>query len=371
MLYLGTMSGTSMDGIDIAAVETDGDAVPGFGPVGQRAYTSDERALLVRAIEDARTIQTRSDRPGAVAEAEAMVTDAHVALIAAFLRDNAIPPGTVAALGFHGQTVLHRPELRLTVQIGDGQTLADRTGLKTVWDLRAADVADGGQGAPLVPVYHRALVRAGRIQSPCVVVNLGGVGNVSYIDGETLIAFDTGPANALVDDWMLRHKGVAMDVGGVTAATGRVHEDRIWTALEAPFFGLPPPKSVDRHDFDGLAAALTGGLSVEDGAATLTAFTAASMARAAGDMPQPPGTWVITGGGARNPTLMAMLAGRLPGRVQSASDFGWQTEHIEAQAFGYLAARSLGGLPLTFPGTTGVAVPTCGGIVSEPAGLNS
>ncbi|MEM8876803.1 MAG: anhydro-N-acetylmuramic acid kinase [Pseudomonadota bacterium] len=369
MLYLGTMSGTSMDGIDIAAIETDGDAVSGFGPVAQRAFEAKERALLVRAIEDAKGLKVREARPGALAEAEAMVTDAHVVLVAEFLRENEIHPESVSAVGFHGQTVLHRPEAQLTVQIGDGAALASRTGLRTVWDLRAADVAAGGQGAPLVPIYHRALVRNVRVETPCAVVNLGGVGNVSYVDGETLLAFDTGPANALVDDWMLRNAGVAMDINGATASKGRVQEDRIATALDAPYFALSPPKSVDRYDFDSLVDGLTEGLSVEDGAATLTAFSAACMARAVEHLPHAPETWVMTGGGARNPTFMAMLADRLPGSVYAASHFGWQTEHIEAQAFAYLAARSLRGLPLTFPGTTGIATPMTGGVVSEPASV--
>jgi anhydro-N-acetylmuramic acid kinase len=228
-------------------------------------------------------------------------------------------------------------------------------------------VEAGGQGAPLVPAYHRALAAFAALDPPAVIVNLGGVGNVSYIDGETFIAFDTGPANALVDDWMMRHRGVAMDLDGAVAASGRIIEDRVNIALNDPYFDKLPPKSVDRHDFDRLGAALTEGLSIEDGAATLTAYSAACMARAVEHFPAPPQTWIMTGGGAHNPTLMSMLADRLSGSVRSASELGWNTEHIEAQAFAYLAARSLRGLPLTFPGTTGVPSPMRGGIVSDPA----
>jgi anhydro-N-acetylmuramic acid kinase len=367
MWYLGLMSGTSMDGIDIAALKTDGETIESFGPTGQRAYTAQERALLTEAMADAQAVTDRSARPGCLAEAEAMITHVHAGLIAQFLQQEEIEPRDVAAVGFHGQTLLHRPEKHLTIQIGDGDALADQTGMRVVWDMRAADVAAGGQGAPLVPVYHRALAVKSSVALPCVIVNLGGVANVTFITASEMIAFDTGPANALMDDWMLQRTGVPMDRDGAAAAAGRVWQDRVDTALNHPFLSLTPPKSVDRHDFDKAATSLTEGLSTEDGAATLAAFSVACLARARAHLPEPPLAWIMTGGGARNPTIVHMLGEALaPARVHAAESLGWETEFVEAQAFAYLAARSLKGLPLTYSGTTGVDRPLTGGRLSDP-----
>jgi anhydro-N-acetylmuramic acid kinase len=366
VLYLGLMSGTSMDGIDIAALRTDGSTIEGFGPVGQRAYSADERGLLSRAMIDAQGLTDRAARTGVLADAEGMITKAHAELVARFLHDNSISISDVCAVGFHGQTVLHRPEKRLTVQIGEGASLAELTGVPVVWDMRAADVAAGGQGAPLVPVYHQALALGAQLKSPWVIVNLGGVGNVTYGDDKTLLAFDTGPANALLDDWMQRHTGDPIDRDGKAAAEGRVAKARIVEALQHPFLDQPPPRSADRHDFDVAAARLTEGLSLQDGAATLTAYSAACLEAAVRHFPMTPESWVITGGGARNPVLMQMLSEMLPGAILKAESLGWQAEYIEAQAFAYLAARSLKGWPLTFPGTTGVNAPLTGGLVSKP-----
>ena len=365
MIAIGTMSGTSLDGVDVALIETDGETVQRFGPTGFRPYSDDERALLRRALADATGLTRREDRPGALAAAEQLVTDAHAAAVATFVSDHAIKPADIAAVGFHGQTVWHRPQARLTVQIGDGQRLARRLGMPVVFDLRGADVAAGGQGAPLVPVYHRALVRMQSAPAPVVVVNIGGVGNISYIDGETLIACDTGPGNALLDDFMLKMTGEAVDRDGATAARGRVDDAWIAHALALPFFGKPPPKSLDRNDFASLQ--LPSAISREDGAATLTALTAASIAAVARHLPRPPADWIVAGGGANNPTLMRMLADQVaPAKVVRAADLGWQSDAIEAQAFAFLAVRSLKGLPLTFPATTGTPRPLTGGVLAKP-----
>lgn len=361
---IGLMSGTSLDGVDIALIETDGETVAAFGPTGYRAYGDAERALLREALAAASSLTDRTARPGIVAEAERLVTQAHAGAVEDFLRQHDLPRGSIDVVGFHGQTVLHRPEARLTVQIGDGGALARALKLPVVHDLRAADVAAGGQGAPLVPVYHRALVKMAECAQPVVVVNIGGVANVTYVDNDVLIACDTGPGNALLDDFMLRRTGVAIDRGGEYAARGRPDPDWIARAMAHPFFAARPPKSLDRNAF---AAFNVEGMSVEDGAATLTAFTAISIARIAARLPARPKSWIVVGGGANNPTLMHMLGGEVaPAGLLTGHDLGWSGDAIEAQAFAFLAVRSLKGLPLTFPGTTGVGAPLGGGVLSKP-----
>lgn len=363
MKAIGTMSGTSLDGVDVALLETDGEILRAFGPTGYRAYREDERALLRNALSDAANLIERNARPGALADAEAMLTQAHNDAIRQFMHSHGIAPDDIDVVGFHGQTALHRPERALTVQLGDGAALARSLGRPVVFDFRAADVAAGGQGAPFVPVYHRALTRSRALAEPLVVVNIGGVANVTYIEGETLIACDTGPGNALLDDFMLKTAGRAMDVDGAIAARGR--PDRAWIAhaLALPFFARPAPKSLDRNDFAELG---TPSGSVEDVAATLTDFTAAALADAVKLLPKAPTMWIVAGGGAHNPTLVGNLAARVaPAQVMLAKTFGWQGDAIEAQAFAFLAVRSLKGLPLTFPGTTGVASPLGGGVLAK------
>jgi anhydro-N-acetylmuramic acid kinase len=361
---LGLMSGTSLDGIDAALIETDGERVGRFGPVGYRRYAEGERDLLRRALAAATALTDRNARPGVLTKAEALVTQAHAEAVEDFLRAHAIARGDIAVVGFHGQTVLHRPERRLTVQIGDGAALARRIGVPVVYDLRAADVAAGGQGAPLVPVFHRALVENLHRPHPIAVLNIGGVANVTYIDGADLIACDTGPGNALIDDFMMARSGVPCDRDGAAAARGRIDEGWLAVALAHPFFAAPPPKSLDRNAFASLDAS---GLSLEDGAATLTAFTAGAVAAVVPQLPRTPRCWIVAGGGARNATLTRMLAERLaPATVEAAQTLGWSSDAIEAQAFAFLAVRSLNGLPITFPGTTGAPGPMTGGSIARP-----
>jgi anhydro-N-acetylmuramic acid kinase len=362
---LGLMSGTSLDGIDAALIESDGERVARFGPVGYRPYAENERNLLRRALAAATALTDRAARPGVLAEAEALVTQAHAQAVDDFLRAQRLDRKEISVVGFHGQTVLHRPERRLTVQIGDGAALARRIGVPVVSDLRAADVAAGGQGAPLVPVFHRALVANLQRPHPVAVLNIGGVANVSYIDGTNdLVACDTGPGNALLDDFMMAKSGAPCDRDGATAAHGQVDERWLAAALAHPYFVAPPPKSLDRNAFASLDAS---GLSIADGAATLTAFTVAAVAAVVPLLPRPPRSWIVAGGGARNPTMMRMLAERLaPASVEAAQTLGWSSDAIEAQAFAYLAVRSLNGLPITFPGTTGAPRPMTGGISARP-----
>jgi anhydro-N-acetylmuramic acid kinase len=361
---LGLMSGTSLDGVDVAMIETDGKRVKAFGPSSYRPYTDGERRLLLQALTEAVHLEAREARPGILLEAERVVTVAHAEAVASFKAQNRIASEDIDIVGFHGQTVLHRPANKMTVQIGDAAVLARAIHIPVMHDFRAADVAAGGQGAPLVPVYHRALAQSLEREGPTVVLNIGGVSNITYIDGETLIACDTGPGNALIDDFMQRSIGQRFDTDGKLAAQGTIDERWIAQSLSLPFFTLPPPKSLDRNDFGKLILADS---SPANGAATLTAFTAAAIARIVPLLPQAPKSWVVAGGGARNLTMMRMLREQLaPAVVQSADALGWSTDSIEAQAFGFLAARGLKGLPLSYPATTGVPIPMTGGIVARP-----
>jgi anhydro-N-acetylmuramic acid kinase len=367
VLAIGLMSGTSQDGVDVALLDTDGDVIAQFGATACRPYTKAERTLLRRATAAAENLSERSARPDLVAQAEALVNDAHAEAVQSFLTANDLTADNVAAVGFHGQTLLHRPDRGLTVQIGDGHSLASKLGIPVVYDFRAADVAAGGQGAPLAPIFHRALVRQSGREAPIAVLNLGGVANVTFIDGDELIACDTGPGNALLDDFLRLQTGVPLDTDGRKAAAGTVDEAVVARLLAHPFFALPPPKSLDRNDFRGWAGDALDGIGVEKGAATLTALTAAAVARIVPHLPRPPKTWIVAGGGARNPTLMRMLAERLaPAQLLSAHAAGWSVDALEAQAFAYLAVRSLRGLPISFPGTTGVPRPLTGGVLARP-----
>jgi anhydro-N-acetylmuramic acid kinase len=361
---LGLMSGTSLDGVDVALIETDGRRVSALGPSGYRPYTDTERGLLRQALYEAADLPDRAARPGCLREAERVVTSAHAEAVAAFTAQHRMRFDDIDIVGFHGQTVLHRPEKKLTVQIGDAPTLAKLIHVPVMYDFRAADVEAGGQGAPFVPVYHRALAQSLDWEGPTVVVNIGGVANITYIDGDTLIACDTGPGNALLDDHMFRRMNQRFDTEGRTAALGKVDAAWIARALQMPFFSLPPPKSLDRNDFAGLKL---GDMPPEDGAATLTAFTVAAIARVVSLLPKEPKNWIVAGGGARNLTMLRMLRECLqPATVRAADTLGWASDAIEAQAFGFLAARGLKGLPLSYPATTGVPFPMTGGIIVRP-----
>lgn len=359
---LGLMSGTSMDGIDVALVDTDGDRELRQGPAASYAYPAEIKVKLRAALAEARGLRAREERPGSMAEVEHALTELNADAVERFLRANGIDKGQVDVIGYHGQTVLHDPERRLTVQLGDGRLLAERTGVDVVFDLRAADVAAGGQGAPLVPIYHRGL--AAKVpELPAAFLNIGGVANVTWIGaGGRMLAFDTGPGNALIDDWVLAHTGAAHDAGGALAARGRCDEDALQELLTSNYFGKPPPKSLDRDDFTSKPV---NGLSVEDGAATLTAFTATAIGRAREHMPEEPRLWVVCGGGRKNRTLMGMIAAQVANAVVPSEALGLDGDFIEAQAWAYLAVRSALRLPITFPETTGAPAPMTGGILLD------
>lgn len=360
LVVLGLMSGTSLDGIDAALIATDGETVAAFGPARTVPYGAAARARI-------RAVFGRADRDAdEVRAAERELTDLHAAAIADLL--TGAPPEWrgVGLIGFHGQTLFHAPDRGVTVQIGDGARLARITGVPVVSDFRSRDVAAGGQGAPLVPAYHRALVAAWRDRpsGAVAVLNVGGVANLTLVteDGG-MLAFDTGPGNALLDDWAALHTGQPCDVDGALASRGRIDEAWLAAALDHPYFRLPPPKSLDRNAF---VPPPPDRMSAADGAATLAALTVRAVGLARDRLPEIPAAWVVCGGGRRNPVLMAGFAAELGTPVIAAEDAGWDGDALEAQAFAFLAARARRGLPYSYPGTTGVAAPVCGGRIDLP-----
>jgi anhydro-N-acetylmuramic acid kinase len=360
---LGLMSGTSLDGIDVALLETDGEECVRRGPSMTIPYSDSQRTLLRQALADATQIRSRTDRPGVLAQAERELTQWHADAVQQFSKETGVSHSVIDIIGFHGQTVTHRPHERLTVQIGDGKHLAQTLGIPVAYDLRAADVAAGGQGAPLVPIYHQALV-SGLSERPIAVINIGGVANITYIgaSGE-MIAFDTGPGNALIDDWMKKHTGAARDEGGQLAATGRVDEATVAQFLGDGYFEQPCPKSLDRNSFSNID--LTG-LTAADGAATLVAVTARSISKATRLLPKEPALWIICGGGRHNLSIMQSLSSLLP-NVKTAEDCNLNGDSMEAEAWAYLSVRCLKKLPISFPTTTGAPKPMSGGIIALPS----
>ncbi len=382
---IGLMSGTSMDGIDAAIIKTDGQKqIKKLNMTGFRAYSEDERELLRETIKRAAVL---FDQYGADAipgkkggpaknstelskfmhlsgKAHDLVTRTHEEVVEDVLQKYDLSPADIDVVGLHGQTVLHRPLQKFTLQLGYGEILADRLAIPVVADMRQADIIAGGQGAPLVPVYHQALVKQAGLELPVAVLNVGGVANVTYVGTEDeLIAFDTGPGNALIDDWVKKNGAGDMDQGGEIASKGRVKESVLAALLNNSYFSQEPPKSLDRNHF---SLERLEDMSLEWGAMTLTSFTALAASRADFFFPAPPKKWVICGGGVHNPILMAEFQKRLSGEILSAEDLGWSSDFMEAEAFAYLAVRSLKSLPLTFPGTTGVEQPQTGGVMFEP-----
>lgn len=353
---LGTISGTSADGIDLAWIETDGRTVARFGPAETASYRPETRRRVLDAA--ARKGSGREAWP----EIAAAVTRDHAEAILTFLAQHDLSPDAVV---FHGQTVWHDPARGETVQLGDPQALATDLNVPVIGDVRLADMAAGGQGAPLVPVYHQALAKTlvGESLEPLCFLNIGGVSNLTYIEGDRLLAFDIGPGNAFLDDWIHKHGAGDYDAGGEISARGKVDEDRLRTALTHPFLSAPGPKSLDRYSFSGEFAE---GLSLEDGAATLLAFTAEAIAASEKLLPQVPKLWLVCGGGRHNPVLMKALSERLAGQVVSADEYRIDGDALEAQAMAFLGARLKASLPTTFPGTTGVSQPVVGGELFMP-----
>ncbi len=355
-----------MDGVDVALLETDGETIRAFGPALSLPYSDADREVLREALALARSMSDCGARPGMVGKADSIITTRHAEAIEILRAEHGLRHKDIDLIGFHGQTILHKPESGLTIQIGNAALLASRLGRPVVHDFRAADVAAGGQGAPLAPVFHRALAqRAGR-PTPIAFLNLGGVANVTHIAGDgELIAFDTGPASALIDDWVQERTGAPYDEDGRLALAGQVDAARLTRLLADPYFALPAPKSIDRDHFATLAGEVLDGLGLEDGAATLSAFTVESIVQAMTHLPSVPLSWIASGGGVHNQSIMEGLRRRLEAEVFAAHDLGFEADFIEAQAFGFMAVRSLRGLPITYPGTTGVAEPLTGGMLAR------
>ncbi|MGD1015434.1 MAG: anhydro-N-acetylmuramic acid kinase [Roseiarcus sp.] len=352
---IGAISGTSMDGIDVALIRSDGRARVETGPGATFPYPSDVSAALREIVADPERAR------GPLAELERAVTDAHVAAIRAFLQRFAIDPRSVAAVGLHGQTVLHRPREKVTRQLGDGARAARALGIDVVADFRAADVAAGGEGAPLMPLYHAAICAG--MERPLTILNWGGVGNVTYLGARgEIIAFDAGPANALIDDFVAKRLGVGYDKGGALAAAGRADRDLVARFMRDEYFDRAPPKSLDRNHFHRLAGAVQS-LGDADGAATLAAFTVEATAAAERHFPAKAPRWLVCGGGRRNLTLTRALAARLVARIEPIEAIGYDGDVVEAQGFAYLALRSRQGLPISLPTTTGAPRPLIGGVL--------
>lgn len=365
---LGLMSGTSLDGVDAAVIETDGVTIAGFGRAGFRPYSDNETGLLHAALGQ------WQDGPD-VGDATALSVAAHAALAQDF------PEAEV--IGYHGQTLAHDPRGRGTHQAGDGAALACRLNRTVVWDFRSEDVRQGGEGAPLVPFFHWACadwaVRAGRLDpAPVAFLNLGGVGNLTWVDPGALapeapgacLAFDSGPANAPLNDLMRQRLRRERDEGGALALSGQIDETIIQQFLSHAFFHRPPPKSLDRDDFSALSQAVTR-LSDADAAATLTAAAAAAVVAGMSWLPRMPARLLVCGGGRHNQAMMRALNDRLvladiPMTVAPVEKIGLDGDMLEAQAFGWLAARVIKGLPTSAPETTGVPHPVCGGRISHP-----
>ncbi|WP_075289151.1 anhydro-N-acetylmuramic acid kinase [Pararhizobium arenae] len=364
---IGLMSGTSLDGIDVALLRTDGESVVERGPSIGLAYDGHFRERLKQALVEARNIAARTDRPGDLFAVERNLTLRHAVAVSDFLHRQGLEADAIDVIGFHGQTVLHRPDQALTVQLGDGQLLADLTGIPVVYDMRANDMLHGGQGAPLIPVYHAALARSLGDGPATVFVNIGGISNLTFIGADAeLVAFDSGPGNTLIDQWVERHTGSAFDAGGEIASRGKVLSPLADRYLGHSFFSANRRRSLDRNDF---VAPASSEANLEDGARTLAFVTAAAILKSASHLPERPKRYVISGGGRHNGTIMADLAdlaGRDGAQVVSAEDIGFDGDAMEAEAWAYLAVRSERGLPLTFPGTTSVAVPVTGGVLVKP-----
>ena len=365
---IGLMTGTVLDGmIDIAAIRTDGTAIFEFGPWTLTPYPTDIRALLADAVAAALEWRFEGDEPAIFREAEQALTRAQSEAVAIFLAVHKMQSSDIAAIGFHGQTVLHRAPVTGrkgdTRQLGDGQLMAEILGIDTVYDFRTADMRAGGQGAPLSASYHVALLRRIGADASTAALNLGGVGNITWWDGaDHFEAFDTGPANGPLNDWIKRHGGGEMDMDGAIALSGKVDEERLAKLLDHRYFGAPHPKSLDRYDF---TADMANGLSLADGAATLTAFTAGAVGRGLDLLPIRPSRLIVCGGGRKNPAIMAAIAQRAKVEAILAEAVGWRGDAVEAECFAYLAVRRLAGLPISFPMTTGVPEPIEGGRVAR------
>ena len=367
MRVLGFMTGTSLDAVDMAVLETDGETISAFGPAGERKLTDATRDIMLEATKQALTWARGTAEPAIFADAATAGAEEHFAAAEEFLAANSLKWSDIDLIGMHGQTVLHeRPQpdrLGRTMQLGDAGLLARKSGVPVAHDFRTADVAAGGEGAPLAPIYHLARAVASGLSAPLAVLNIGGVANVTFWSGgDEIAAFDTGPGNGMID-LMVQARGAGrFDDKGRYASVGRVNEGVLAGLLGHPYFAAPPPKSLDRFDF---SLEPLEPLELEDAAATLVAFMAEAVRLGFAMMGETPTELIVCGGGRHNPEIMKALAARLPMPVKTAEDHGWRGDSIEAEAFAYLAARCAKGLPISFPKTTGVPRPMTGGRIVE------
>ena len=368
MRVLGFMTGTSLDAVDMAVLETEGEAISAFGPAGERRLSEATREIMLEATKQALAWPRGAPEPAIFAQAARAGAEEHLAAAQDFLAANDLTWADIDLIGMHGQTVLHeRPRdgvVGRTVQLGDAALLARRTGVPVAHDFRTADVAAGGEGAPLAPIYHLARAQAAGLETPLAVLNIGGVANVTFISREGEIsAFDTGPGNGMIDLLVQGRGAGRFDDQGRYASVGRVNEGILAGLLGHAYFQAPPPKSLDRFDFsiEPLEAC-----ELEDAAATLVAFMAEAVRLGFEMLGEAPREVVVCGGGRHNPQIMQALADRLPAPVKAAEHHGWRGDAIEAEAFAYLAARCARGLPISFPRTTGVRWPMTGGRIVKP-----
>lgn len=366
---IGLMSGTSCDGIDAALLRTDGVNILSRGPNSFLPFTLAEQEEIRAVMKNVAACEGKNARLTAAMKVEDLITAKHIEAVEKFFSSFDLNAEDVDVIGFHGQTMFHDPDEFYSIQIGDGAALAKALGIPVVYDFRSEDMRMGGQGAPLVPVYHRALVRQAEMELPVAIVNIGGVANVTYVvgtqdinnnDGGDMLAFDTGPGNALLNDWVEKHTGEKMDFSGRYASAGTVNDEIVNRFLSQDYFEVTPPKSLDRNsfeipDFDGL--------SLEDGAATLTEITVRSIAHAMKFMDSLPRQWIVVGGGALNDEMVHRLECILDMELTNSKNIGWDADFMEAEAFGFLAVRHLAQLPISFPSTTGVKKSSCGGLL--------
>lgn len=363
---IGLMTGTVLDGnIDVALIKTDGHRIVEFGEYSLEPYKPQTVDLLREAVEQALQWQFAGEQPMLFAQAEKQLTIEQCAAVSALIKQADLTPNDIAVVGFHGQTVLHRaPTQQLvgaTCQLGDGALMANRLGITVVNDFRSEDMCLGGQGAPLCGIYHQALLQALESHGETAVLNLGGIGNISYWDGnDTLIAFDTGPANAPINDYMQQCNLGDMDFNGALAAQGTVNEAKLRELLTHDYFNKPYPKSLDRFDFSWR---LASDETPANGAALLTALCGAAVGKALDLLPIRPKRLIVCGGGRRNPSLLNAISHRAGVITDVAENVGWRGDAIEAECFAFLAARRLAGLPISYPGTTGVSEAISGGVI--------
>ena len=351
-LVIGLMSGTSCDGVDAAILRTDGRAVVESGPSHFTAYNDKLRAQILGLMRG----------EGNETQIAGALTDVHIDAVNELLQSVNMKREDITLVGFHGQTIKHAPEKGITVQIGEPQRMAAELRIPVVADFRTADVKAGGHGAPLVPLYHAALAKD--MPKPLMVVNIGGVSNVTWLGEEgEIIAFDSGPGSGLIDDWMQKHASQRFDKDGEAAARGVSDNALVQAFLQDEYFLRAAPKSLDRNHFVELVNALMTSkpMSTEDGAATLTSMTAQASALSFSAVPSAPKQVLITGGGRHNVTMMKALKACVEAPVLPVEQVGWNGDMLEAEAFAYLAARSVQGLPLSIPTTTGVKAPMTGG----------